>query len=54
MKTTITKGVDPARIQQNKPSFYVSWVENGEMNYIFFSLCYQMYDFYNKLKSEII
>lgn len=31
----ITTGIDPARIQQDLPAFFISWNFNGEQHYKF-------------------
>lgn len=39
MNTNINIGVDPHRIQQNKPSFFVNWTDkNGRNKYKFFEI----------------
>ena len=39
MNTNINTGVDPSRIQQNKPSFFVNWTDkNGRNKYKFFEI----------------
>jgi hypothetical protein len=54
MITNIILGVDASRIQENKPSFFVSWIENGHSNYKFFELRFVAERFKNKLlKKEI-
>ncbi len=45
MITNITTGVDPSRIQNKLPSFFVSWIEDGKQNYKFFAICSSMYRF---------
>ena len=49
MITNINDGVDPARIQQHEPPFFVNWQENGKNNYKFISLCFVAEDFKNRL-----
>jgi len=38
MITNITVGVDPSRIQQNRPAFFVSWKIDGQQEYYFSAL----------------
>ena len=33
--TNVSTGIDPARIQQNQPAFFVSWCEDGKRQYYF-------------------
>lgn len=53
MKTNINKGICQSRLQQNKPSFFVNWQEEGEQKYEFFTTVYSMYKLYDKLKLAI-
>jgi hypothetical protein len=50
--TNITIGVDPYRIQQNEPCYFVSWKRDGEQNYKFFQLLFVAENFKNKLLKE--
>lgn len=34
----VNSGIDPARIQENKPPFFVSWTEEDGVHYEFFSI----------------
>lgn len=49
--TNITKGTDPSRIQQNKPPFFVSWLQDGEQRYQWFPLVSSMYTAFDRLKA---
>ena len=50
MITNVNKGICQSRLQQNKPSYFVNWQENGEQNYQFFTTVFSMYKLYDKLK----
>ena len=39
-----------SRLQNNKPSFFVNWQENGKNKYKFFQLRFACEDFKNRLK----
>ena len=45
----INIGCDPSRVQMNKPSFYVNWIENSEQKYRFFQLRFAAENFKNRL-----
>ena len=51
--TNINNGVDPARIQQNKPCFFVNWTDkNGENQYKFFQFRFEVEQLKNRLINE--
>ncbi len=50
MITNVTKGTDPARVQENKPAFFVSYQKDGMQEYDFFSIVSAMYWRYDQLK----
>jgi len=52
MKTNIITGVDPSRVQQNKPAFFVSWTENEQRQYFFHSLRFVIEDKANELRGS--
>jgi hypothetical protein len=52
MITNINTGVDPARIQQGEPSFFVNWTENGKNNYFFFNQRWAADRFEQRLKTR--
>lgn len=52
MKTNINTGICQNRLQQNKPCFFVNWLENGEQKYEFFSTVYSTNKLFEKLKYE--
>ena len=51
MVANINKGICQSRLQNNQPSFFVNWQENGEQNYKFFSSVYSMYKLFNNLRN---
>lgn len=42
MITNINTGVCHRRVQENKPSFFVNWQENGEQKYYFSQFMFQI------------
>jgi len=49
--TNITIGVDPSRVQNERPSFFVSWKIDGKMSYEFFAQRWMAETFVNNLKT---
>lgn len=48
----INTGICHRRVQENKPSFFVNWQQDGEQRYEFFSLRFACEDLKNRLIKE--
>lgn len=49
MITNINVGVDPSRVVDGKPSFFVNWKEDGKNNYVFSFFRWKVEDYKNEL-----
>ena len=50
--TNVTKGTDPARVQQGNPAFFVSYQKDGEQCYEWFPIVSAMYTVYDRLRAH--
>jgi hypothetical protein len=52
--TNVNQGLDHSRIQENKPSFFVNWMEDGKQNYKYFSIRSSAEKLYQRLIEQEI
>jgi hypothetical protein len=50
MITYINIGLDPSRLQQGEPCFFVNWICDGKQNYKFFIQRFQAEAFKRRLE----
>ena len=51
MVTNLNKGICQSRLQNNEPSFFVNWMQDGKQQYKFFYSVHSMYKLFDKLKT---
>lgn len=49
MITNINIGICQNRLKQNKPCYFVNYLNDGKQNYVFFSMRFSCEDFKNRL-----
>jgi len=47
--TNVSSGVCPDRLSRDEPSFFVSWIENGEGKIKYFDIAMQLHNFKKRL-----